>query len=528
MALIDKAFSSIGNLKLWYNSKSGISLKMCDVPEIIPLRWTYFRDNWEFLLPIVKAKMEGYSYPDQLETELNNFTRFIQVQRNNMNKNINPFAKSSILPDFYSIWENIEITSLQTTRQENDLIQNKLNTVMRYIRTDFLKIRSDIVAARDELADITGTGDTNYNATFRRSSVRTLRDARIQDINIMQTLQESIGAVDYILANSSSLTTTTIDPFALARANAKNPEIDIQTNRSGKLVRMYFGDSLESLAYRYLGDTNKWIEIAIANGLKPPYIDEIGEAIPLRSNGSGNQINIAPLDGSGNNNRPKFYINQAVFLQSDTVKFPEQRMIMNIREIPISGEIVLELDGDANLDMFLISDNANVRVYKANTVNSNFLVLIPLPQAPDLQAPNELPFFLASKPEDERNAGIDLAINESADLVFTSNGDLQLSFGLANAIQAVQLKMVSEKGQNPRHPTYGLPVVIGSKADNPGDIRQTLITGINQLIDADSRFDRIETLDVRVALGTAQISLVVRMAGTGSLIPISFTVNTGK
>jgi len=189
---------------------------------------------------------------------------------------------------------------------------------------------------------------------------------------------------------------------------------------------------------------------------------------------------------------------------------------------------VLELDGEESLDSFLISENAYVRVYKPNTINSNFLVLIPFPQAPNTAGPNEVPFFLTAKKEDERNAGIDLAVNENADLVFTPNGDLQLSFGLANAIQAVQLKMISEKGQNPRHPTYGLPVVVGSKANDPTSIRQTLITGINSLIDADTRFDRIETLDVRINNGTAQIGLVVRMAGTGSLIPISFSVNTGR
>lgn len=527
MALLTKAFTSLGNLKLWFNSKSGISPKLSDVPEIIPLRWTYFRDNWEFLLPTIESKVADYIYPDQLESQISDFNRFIQIQRNNQNKNINPFAKGSVLTDFYSIWENIEIASLPMTRQETDLLQNKINATQRYIKTDFLKIRGDLASARDQLADVIGTSDVDYNKTFVRSSVRTLRTARIQDINVMQTLQTGIGAVDFILANSNSLSTVSVDPFALARANANNPDIDIQTNRSGKLVRMFFGDSLESLAYRYLGDANRWIEIAIANGLKPPYIDEIGETISLLSNGSGNQINIASLDVNGVRNRQKFYINQAIFLQSDTVRFPDQRIIINIKEIPVSGEIVLELDGEEPLDNFLINENAHVRVFKPNTINSNFLILIPLPQSPDTAAPNEVPFFLASKKEDERNAGVDLAINENADLVFTSNGDLQLSFGLANAIQAVQLKMVSEKGQNPRHPSFGLPNVIGTKGTQPTQIRETLINGINQLIDADSRFDRIETLDVRVARGTAQINLVVRLAGTGSLVPISFTVNTG-
>lgn len=527
MALLPSAFKSLADLKLWFDSKSGATPKLSEVPELIPLRWPYFRDNWEFILPIVKSKMAQTSFPDELDTQLKAFTAFIQVQRNNANKNINPFSKSSILTDFYNVWDNIEVSSIPLTRQEQGIVQDKVTRVLRFIKTDFVAIKKSLAAARDEIADVTGTEDAEYNTVFHRSSVRTLRPARIKDISNMQTLQSGIKSVDFILANSASLNTTTIDPFALARQNANNPDIEIQTNRSGRLVRMFYGDSLEDLAYRYFGDQNRWIEIAIANGLKAPYIDEAGEAIKLLSNGSGNQLNINATDVSGNRNREKFFINQALFLQSDSVKFPDQRTVVNIREIPVSGELVIELDGDHNLDIYTTTDNAYARVFLPNTINSNFMIMIPSPEAPDTLPSNEVPFFLASKKEDERRAGVDLAYNDNRDLVLTSSGDLQLSFGLANAVQAMQIKMISEKGQNPHHPLFGLPVVVGQKAKDSAQIKQALITGINEMVDADTRFDRVETLNVKVDRGVVNINLVVRMAGTGTLVPISFTVNTG-
>lgn len=527
MALLPAAFKSLSDLKLWYNTKSGATPKLSEIPELIPLRWPYFRDNWEFILTTVKSKMASTPFPDQLDTQINEFTAFIQVQRNNQNKNINPFSKSSILTDFYNVWDNIDVSSIPLTRQEIKIVQDKIARVQKFIKTDFLTMRTNITAARDEIADVTGTEDADYNTVFRRSSVRTLRSARIVDISNMQTLQGGIKTIDFILANSGSLSTTMIDPFALARANANNPDVDIATNRSGRLVRMFFGDNLEALAYRHMGDSDKWIEIAIANGLKAPYIDEIGTAVPLLSNGSGNQINITAIDGDGQRNREKFYINQAIFLQSNTIKFPDQRTIINIREVPVSGELVIELDGDDNLNIYTTADDAYVRVFKPNTINSNFMVLIPSPQATDTLPSNEVPFFLSAKKEDERRAGVDLAYNEDRDLVFTSSGDLQLSFGLSNALQAMQIKMISEKGQNPRHPNYGLPVVQGTKGNQPNQIKQALITSINEMVNADSRFDRVETLDVKVGNGAVNISMVVRMAGTGTLVPISFTVNTG-
>jgi len=89
------------------------------------------------------------------------------------------------------------------------------------------------------------------------------------------------------------------------------------------------------------------------------------------------------------------------------------------------------------------------------------------------------------------------------------------------------LKLISERGQNPRHHNYGLPNVAGTKGNQPDVIRQAIITGITDMIAEDPRFDRVENLSVKVGAGAANITLVVRMAGSGSLVPISFTINTG-
>jgi len=216
-----------------------------------------------------------------------------------------------------------------------------------------------------------------------------------------------------------------------------------------------------------------------------------------------------------------------VFLQSDTVKLPDQRSIINIKEVPVSGEIVLELSGDTNLDIYKVNENAHIRVFKPNTINSNFMVLIPSPEPVTAKKPGDVPFFLQAAAEDEKLAGVDILLNDDFDIAFTSSSDIQLNFGLPNAVQAMQIKMLSEQGQNPRHPEFGLPVVIGTKLKDPDTVRQALITGITDMVEFDDRFERIERLDVRVIRGQANIALLVRMAGSGSLVPISFTINTG-
>jgi hypothetical protein len=527
MSQVDKAFSSLSELKIWYNDRSGKPLTLADMPEIIPTRWNYFRDNWEFVVEDLKKKVATYSYPDLLTAQIDSLSQLIRIQRHEANRKVNPFSKKTILTDYYSVWESINVASIPMTKEEETVTANKLNKVRRFIKTDFERIRADLANGRDEISDTVGLSDSDYNLTFDRSSVAQLRSARIKDVTDMQTLQKAIITVDYILANTAGLSTTNVDPFALARANANNPDIEIRTALSGQLVRMHFGDSLQDLASRYLGNADRWIEIAIANGLRPPYIDEIGQAVPLISNGSGSQINIAGLDVDGKPNRDKVYINQVVFLQSNVVKFPDQRTILSIKEVPISGELVIELSGEANLGLYQTVDNAHVRVFKPNTINSNFMVMLPSENPVSNQSTKEVPFFLASKSEDEKRAGVDLLLTADNDLSFTASGDLQLSYGLSNAMQAIQLKMVSEKGQNPRHPSFGLPAILGARATDPTVIKNALVTGINDMVNADSRFSRVETIDVTVRQGSAIISLVVRLAGSGSLLPLNFAVNIG-
>jgi len=526
MSQVSIAFSSLSDLKIWFNDRSGTSSTLADMQEIIPLRWTYFRDNWEFIVTILKGKLASYSYPDLLDAQINKLSELIRIQRHTVERRVNPFSNKSILTTYYAVWENLSLAALPLTKEETQISTSKIEKIRRYTETDFRRIRSDLANGRDEIADTIGLSDTDYNATYFRSSVPQLRSARIKDIDDMRNFQNAIGSVDYILANIGSLQTTSIDPFALARANANNPDIAIQTGLSGQLVHMYFGDSLQTLAARFLGDSDRWLEIAIANGLRSPYIDEIGSTIPLIANGSGSQLNIARVDGFGNPNIDKIYINQVIFLQSAVVKFSDQRSIISIKEIPISGEIVIELSGEPNLNIYQTIDSAHMRVFKPNTINSNFLVVIPSSNVVAANA-KETPFFLASKGEDEKRAGIDLLVTEDGDLTFTASGDLQLSYGLANAQQAMKLKLTSEQGQSFRHPEFGMPSVMGQKITDPTVIKNQIITGIKDLVSTDSRFSRIETLNVSVGQGSAIISLVVRLAGTGTLLPLSFTVNTG-
>lgn len=529
MATIDTdTLESSAALSLWFKVKSGDPLSLADIPEIIPLRWAYFRDNWQTLRRRLEVSSPTNSDPDYFQSTLDDLDTFVEQQRLATVAN-NPFSGTAIYYRFYPVFDSMLVEQVNLSYEERELVAKKKTAVSALARTDFLRIKRSLTAYRDHLADAAGLADPDYNRLYDRGEVSSRVEPTAADMNLMLLLQEQLKTVDFVLANLFAVDAT-VDPFALARSNASNPDLAIGQYSSGYLVKLHFREDLQGLATRYLGDPDRWIDIAIANGLREPYVDEIGEELPLLTNGRGIQLNVSATDARGNPNIGKFYINQPVLIRSTALPFPSQRLITSVREIPVSGEIIVTLSGDADLDSYQVADDATVRIFKPNTVNSSQYVLIPTPVPLDNARTDEIPWFQVSRPEDEKKTKIDITLSDTGGLALSPNGDIALSYGLANGIQAVKLKLSAEHGSNRYHQTYGLKSVVGTANTDDTDARNTLIESISEQIEADSRFDRIESISVTrsaVSPTTAyDVNLVVRLAGSSTLIPISFTVAT--
>jgi len=530
MSNSNNAVQSIADVNLWLKLRGNSDLTLADIPSILPLRWAYFRDNWNFLLANLKPKVAASTDPDSFNSQIVSLTALINSQR--FNTYINPFSNGNVVGQYYFVFDQILIADISLSNEEQTILVNEEARVKAFTKNDFLKAQSNIIIYRDQLTDTYGLGDATYNTVVNRSATPTQVAASIANTTYLLQFQNSLKTIDFILANLFAVDEA-LDPFALARANANNPDINIGQYASGTLVRLNYGESLATLANRTLGDPNAWIDIALANGLKPPYIDEEGQALPLIANGSGNQINISGTDATGNPNIEKLYINQPLFIQSTTQVVPSQRVITSIKQIPISGEIVIELSGGSNLDQYTVINQANVRVFLPRTTNSNFYILIPSANPLPNSRKEDIPWFLTSAGNDLQQMKVDLAIDVNGDINFASNGDLVLSYGIENAIQAVRLMVITELGSLRYHPNYGLVNMVGMTNADLGALRDILVQSLTSQIASDSRFDRVEHISVTSIANSTNpggpsgllVQLSVRLAGGSNIVPISFTVN---
>jgi hypothetical protein len=266
---------------------------------------------------------------------------------------------------------------------------------------------------------------------------------------------------------------------------------------------------MESLAVQYLGDANRWIEIAALNGLKEPYIDEDGFFYPLTGNGSGQYVTI-----SQSNN---LFVGQIINLSSN-IQQAAQYKILSI-DIVSTTAVVLQLSGPNDTSLYRIEDGAQIQAYMPDTVNSNMLIAIPslmpittegastaLPGYQDLSGLAQI-------------AQVDFLLDSSGDLILSSSGDLSLAIGLANLVQVANMILLTPLGSMVTDPTFGNPVsagISGAEVDPQAIIRQ-----LDQIFGGDPRFEGLVAANVNQSGPAVSITIVAKIASTNLILPIT-------
>ena len=412
----------------------------------------------------------------------------------------------------FTLFEKIDMDEVPLTDEQRFHFEEEIDRVRNYNIDDLRDIRSTIYELALDISNSFGANDATLNSILGRAAPKVrLTEMTVEENEILAAMMEAVTQMDILTATRAVDENRRINPLQYVGDYAAESGISFEANSSSKiLVPVPFGKSLEEIALRYLGDANRYLEIATLNALRDPYIDEEGFSYALLSNGDGRQVIVNTNDG--------LFIGQKIQFSSLTVP-AFSRKITDIERIGSSTNFLITVDGLPDLDVLLLSQSASLRGYTPGTVSSQDQIYIPtdLPADPDDYA-RQVPGIEVSTIVGLSK--IDILLTEEFDIAINNQGDMRLAAGLTNLIQALKIKLFTERGSILTDPSFGISIAPGrSIADIKVD---DLLKDIGGLILKDARFESIDSLEISLNGPTLEISLKVVLANRLGVVPITF------
>lgn len=414
----------------------------------------------------------------------------------------------------FEFFDAINTGDLTLTPSQEDLIEEELDRIRLLTVDDFRDFRADLLKLYLDISDNFGAGNQTYSNIYGLPDPKSRAiPMTVEENEILAALFESIQILDILAATKRYDDLDVQSPLEYVGGLADEAGIDFDSESPSKfLVPVPFGLSIEEIAARYLGDADKWVEIATINKLRSPYIDETGFSLSLLSNAEGRQLNVDDSEG-------RLFIGQRIILKSDTV--PQfVRKIISVEKIGDNNYLVT-VDGLANLDNLTTGGNATLQGFLPGTVNSQNQIYIPSSR-PSQEDDRTFEISHLDEPNLTKVSKVDFLLTDDFDIALNSLGDFRLANGLNNLVQALKLKIRTNKNTLLRHLDYGLGLTHGiSVADiETGNLAESL----NQMIQSDPRFSSISRLTFRLTGSTLAIDMSVNVANSSGIVPITFNV----
>lgn len=410
----------------------------------------------------------------------------------------------------FMLMDTVPAFSLSLNNSQQTAIDDAIESARQTTVDDLKQYRTVIQDLALQLSNNFGAGDAYYSQIYNRQSPTSrITPMTLDEYELLTALYNVLQTYDILTATTSVDDLNKDSNMEYVAGLSDLSGIDFNIPNSKILAPVPFGLNIEQIALRYLGDPQRWLEIATLNNLRDPYIDENGFQRPLLSNATGRQITISSIEN--------MYIGQRIVLRSTTQQ-QSARRILGIDRLSDTSYL-LTLDGEPNLDNYTVIDKAYLQAYLPGTVNSQQKIFIPS----DLPVPNEPNILVPSSVSDVTLVGlskVDWLLNDKGDVAVNSFGDFRLSAGITNLIQAMKIKLSTPKGSIITHPSFGLGLKAGISI---ADLNvQDIYNSINKMIEEDPRFLGLDSLQVSIQGPVLSISMAVTIAGQNGVFPITF------
>ncbi len=413
--------------------------------------------------------------------------------------------------DNFELMDSIKPSSLNLSPAIQKKILEERRRVRLLTRLDFETYRNQFAEFQAQFADAVGAGSATYNAIYNRPTVVANKTPTQDDYDVLFSLNKIILEMNR-LAASYDVDDDAISTIEAVAGMARGSGIAFQVPASKFAIPFPYGSTLEQLSAQYLGTPDRWHEIVALNGLRQPYIDEVGFDLKLLVNGRGNIVIVQNADS--------LYVGQPVWLSGTNTNRAKRRITKIER---IAGTATLTVDGDPDLDRFSVLAGAVLHAFLPDTVNSQQLIYIPSDEVlgEDAFRTKSIPGIDEFDPLIEAG-GVDLLLTQNGDLAVTPDGDCRLAIGLTNLIQRIRTAIGTPRGALLHHPEYGVGLVPGvSTADL--DASQ-MKASLQDLLSSDSAFSGVGGVSISKAGPVARVSMSVGISGTNQTIPVTVDI----
>jgi hypothetical protein len=440
-----------------------------------------------------------------------------------INKSTKGYSETAVITnitedeiDFAAIFSIIDQTNINDLLIDEEIrraIDEDMERVRALTVNDLIRYKDVILGLALDVSNSFGAGHKTYASVYNRPDpIERSEPMTVEENELCLAIFDIVNVLDSITATKTLDDRKIQNPLSYVGNLATQSDISFDDATSKFLVPVPFGLTIELVAARYLGNPDKWIELATLNHLRSPYIDEEGFKYSLLSNATGRQFNV-------DDSQQRLYVGQKIILSSNIIG-QIIRKIASIDKINDTNYLITT-DGLADLDSLQTTNNAIMQGYLPGTVNSQDQIFIPTnTPSPVDDKIRTLPAF--RNDQLTRISKIDWMLTDDGDLAINGLGEFRLANGLNNLIQALKLKIRTKKGTLLRHIDFGLGIQHGISI---ADIEQgVLMQELTRIVVQDNRFSGVSKLEVILTGSTLTINMEVTIANNNGILPISFSV----
>lgn len=502
----------LGYLKATQNAL----FNFADVQAIASDRWPWFVNNWESkLYPNLKSVLPKSDFFISL---LKNLNDEVVAQKILPSVNINPFLNLNKFIKYKSILSYIELTDISLTQAEALVLQTEQKRLRELSIADFKDMCVFLRSTACFAAQTLGLGDADGVLVQGFAITEPQRDYTPAELDQIGDLFDLADEIDAIVFSLEQNTEQNPNLLAVANRNSDPSSLVVFNQSYSAAISVPFVNSLENMAEIYLGSKDKWFEIATINNLQPPYVDKVGEKEFLLGPGTLSAVKISA-------NKANFIkVGTKIKIGSYTVR-EEIRSVVKITKFD-DGTVILSLSGDPDLSKLKMTEKAYIKVYKPQTANEDSLLLVPVNAVSSLiQGKQPSLDVLRRLDKSLLDFGVDIKKDEkTGEIQIGKNGDFDIIYGIPAVRQALHSLLSTSANQLPFHPDYGIPLgsAIGERFYGNNGFVAAFADILRDIILSDGRYSDVVVQDFILTETTVSISLIVAIAGSDVIIPLSF------